>query len=232
MTIQKETNDLVASVTQAVGAGGATRVSDLIEAQKLVYLWLDHYSSSQGAKAARELLDGTRAACIEAAAYQALGLGRAVVAGIRTQVDLLLSYTYFRDHPAEWKRLCETGEGFMLRGEIERYHRDFDPGFGARLGMLDSLGVEKLSDLYRIMSAHVHAQSNLTMPSASHLVEVVSPAPFLLTIPDLQRRVAAALSRYLVTIDARLWVDLPRSAVQGVADLFGKAEARQKFFQS
>jgi len=66
-------------------------------------LWLDCLNSQFPNALANELLIGARASMLESVAYIGLGLGRASISAIRTQIDLILAFTYFCEHPREWE---------------------------------------------------------------------------------------------------------------------------------
>ena len=54
----------------------------------------------------------------------------------------MLGFTYFREHPAEWRLVNSTGDGFRLRAEIVKYQCEIEPGRGGfkdRLGIMDQV---------------------------------------------------------------------------------------------
>ena len=48
---------------------------------------------------------------------------------MRAQVDILLAWLYFRDHPVEWKHVELTGEKYHLVSEVLKYLRTYDRRF-------------------------------------------------------------------------------------------------------
>ncbi|MFN7138312.1 MAG: hypothetical protein ACK4UN_03120 [Limisphaerales bacterium] len=149
--------------TKGMGLARAERMSAKVGP---LLQWIHWYRSHFQSSSALDLLSGTRASALEAMAYVSVGLGRAALMAIRTQIDLMLSFTYFKDHPVEWERVRTTGEGFMLRGDIYSYHKTSDKGFLSRLAMIESKAQVSLEDLYKTLSAHIHGQSPFTVPDS------------------------------------------------------------------
>ena len=138
-----------------------------------------------------------------------MGLGRAAVAAIRTQVDLLLGYTFFRDHPVEWKTLHESGEGYRLFSKIIKYHGEIDQNFNNRLAIINKVVIPTNQELYRVMSAHIHAQSTFTIPSFSKMEDLVLDQVKIESIIKLQQETSKALSALLLAIYGKNWINLP-----------------------
>src|SRR5580704_11348649 len=110
------------------------------DAASPILAWVKWFRSCRPQSHAKELLDGTEASVLEAVSYVSFGLARAALTAIRTQVDLLLSFTFFREHPAEWRLINWTGDGFKLRSDVLKYHKEMEAGrggFAERLGMMD-----------------------------------------------------------------------------------------------
>ena len=209
--------------------GGEGRCERVSTAQRELLRWLAHFQDAAPSRNAVELLDGTRAALLEAATYVGIGLGRAAVTSIRTQVDLLLAYTYFVDHPREWGRLSERDEGFMLRAELRRYHEGLFPGFARRLGIVEQAAGAGLIETYRTLSAHVHAQSTFTVPTAARPAELLASEEFLDSVMDIQQQTADRLSEYLVALYALSWQDLPRDPVERVGAMLTEGQRATLF---
>ncbi len=197
-----------------------------LNAQPLV-LWIHWYRTHIVVDAAAELLVGAEASIREAAGCVAIGLGRAALTAIRTQLDLLLGYTYFRDHPTEWRRVCDTGEGFKLKAELLKYHAEYTPGFSERRGLLDQAVTPNLNSIYATLSAHVHGQSKYSVPRAEELRHLIWSERKVREIPVMQAQAARALSLFLLALHGHEWRDLPAEIVaNGRAVLKPAQEAR------
>ena len=179
------------------------------EAGTSILLWINYLRSVHHNRAAIELLNGTESALIESCAYCCLGLGRAAIAAIRTQVDLLLGYTFFRDHPVEWKTLHESSEDYRLFSKIIKYHGEVDPHFKNRLDIINKIVIPTNQELYRVMSAHIHAQSTFTIPSFTKMEDLVLDQVKIESIIKLQQETSKALSALLLAIYGKNWINLP-----------------------
>lgn len=185
-------------------------------AAKPILTWVDWYQRSRPHSHALELLSGTEASVLEAVSYVSMGLARAALTAIRAQVDLVLGFTYFREHPAEWRLVNWTGDGFKLRSDIFKYQKEIDPGrggFNDRLGIMDQQNKPTLETCYRILSAHLHGQSANTLPKTGTIVELVATLDTLRDVVRLQEQTAIALSGYLLTLHAHEWNELPPDLV-------------------
>jgi hypothetical protein len=232
MNIEPQLSDALSRLEAHIRTDGAQHAADAAEAVADLLIWIQHFRTVAGADSASELLVGARAAAAESVAYTAFGLGRAAIGAIRCQIDLMTAYTYFKDHPVEWRHLAETGEGFMLPSAVERYHRDMDSAFGQRLDWIENSGGARLPKVYRLLSAHIHAQSSYTLPTFSKVSDVVtSDSKYISSIIELQRVTTDALSNYLVALYSARWPELPESIVRSVsANLASKYRA--EFFGS
>jgi hypothetical protein len=227
--VDDQTNRCLGRIQGFVSAGGTGHGEAAVAAVSEIISWLSYFESSTVDAHAAELLSGARASVIEAVAYVSLGLGRAAITAIRGQIDLLIGYTYFHDHPAEWEMVERTGDGFKLRSAIYRYHEETTPGFKLRLGLIQENARFDLSKLYQILSAHIHGQTTLTIPQSNSLDEVVSPTAFVASIVELQKETAIALSNFLAAVHAPHWPELPEEIVRRVKNSLS-SQQRPKFF--
>ena len=181
---------------------------------------------------ALDLLNGTQAAALETVAYAYLGLGRAAITAIRLQIELLLGYTYFKDHPVEWDKVRRTGDGFVLFSAVENYHKEMDRTLAARLGMIDQKAPPNLRRIYRILSAHVHGQSPYTLPKAGPLESTVLGADLMTSIVEMQQQSMDALSCFLVAVYAGQWPQLPPKFVSRVSQALTPKQRRVFFTET
>ncbi len=227
--IADQTNECLSEVRDFVNNGGAQYCEAAIAAVSETIGWIHYFQATNGERHATELLAGARASAIEAASYISLGLGRAAITAIRGQVDLLLGFTYFRDHPAEWEFVERTGDGFRLRSAIHRYHEETTPGFASRWSMIRDKSKYQLPKLYQILSSHIHGQTTLTIPKSNQLKEVVTTAAYVRSIVELQLETTIALSNFLTAVYAPQWPELPIAIVTRVRNLLSPNQ-RPEFF--
>src|SRR3989442_13118197 len=101
------------------------------------------------------MLDASASAAREAIACLALGLLRPWLASLRSQIDMLLAWLYFKDHPVEWQRVQDTGEGFKLKSDILKYLSETVEKYKTRFGLLRDCTTRTVEDPFRLLSAHM-----------------------------------------------------------------------------
>lgn len=166
---------------------GAAHIALAETAASAQLLWLNYICTSQLTGTADCLVKGAYSSIRESAICIALGLVRPSVAAMRLQIDLALGWLYFRHHPVEWDRVQRSGDGFKLKSEILVYLKDNFPCFKHRLSLLEERKTRTLDDPYRLLSAHMHAQSESTVPQID--------APSTMLANAQQRTEAVALLR-------------------------------------
>jgi hypothetical protein len=228
-SIAKEAEAAILAIEKHFSGHGKANIKGAEATVEELLLWIQYLRLRHESEYAKELLDGAVASVIEAVAYIAMGLGRASITAIRAQIDLLLSFTYFRDHPTEWERVKRTGDGFMLRSAVAEYHKASLPGFESRLATLEKTSSYTVSSLYRILSAHMHGQTSLTIPKTNSLAEVVTNPPFMASIVDIQRETSVALSNYLLAVHTHEWPSLPPKVIARVRGVLGPDKCAKVF---
>jgi len=176
------------------------RMNNASTACKELLLWIDYLKCLFPNSCALDLLEGTRASMLESVAYIGLGLGRAAIGATRTQIDLMLGFTYFYDHPREWEVVKNVGEGFQLRSDIDKYHKDKRKRFKTNIGLIEGSEDLSLLKVYRILSAHIHAQSPSTIPKAGEFGDLFSSDSFIKSLIEIQDKSVRCLSNYLTAI--------------------------------
>lgn len=140
-------------------------------------LWLDFLRQGESTNHADCLLDGALSAIRESAVCIAIGLVRPAMGAMRLQIDLALSWLYFRDHVREWERVQRIGEGFKLKTEALKYLSEHIDGFSHRIGILKAVKTRAMEDPYRILSAHIHGQAISTLPVVDTPLSILCSPP-------------------------------------------------------
>lgn len=193
-------------------------------------LWIDYLNSQFPDSPAKELLIGSRASMLEAVAYIGMGLGRAAIGAIRTQIDLILSFTFFCEHPREWEQVKTTGEGFKLRTDIYNYHKDTKKNFNSKLAIVEQHEDYTLIELYKILSAHLHGQSPLTIPKSGHFLNLLSSDSFLESLIELQACVDRSLSNYLTVVFIGMDLSPPLEPQARIKKMLKTEQVKKVFF--
>ncbi len=174
--------------------------------------WLAYLRTSESTQVCDSLVDGVQGAVIEVAACLSLGLVRPALFSLRAQIDMLLTWLYFRDHPVEWALIQDTGKGFRLKSFIVSYFDEYYPYYKTRFALLGQTRFRVERDPYHLLSVHIHSQTGPTVPSIGALNSVVREEALCNSCVDLQSEVSEYLTDVLLASFADKWASLPKSA--------------------
>ena len=231
MSLQSELNDGLARLNQRLSKDGIADATKIAGSSRRVVCWIEWLKAQNHGCECGALLAGSRSAIRETIFYSSLGLGRAAIGSLRCQIDLVLAFTYFCSHPIEWNRVVSTGEGFLLRSEVYDFHRTHIPKFGAKLTQLEQSSGVSLENIYHVLSAHIHAQSPLTLPKASPLSDLVLDSTRMASIIDLQDKVDRALSNFLFATHWVKWPEIPTAIVTEARGLLTTKQQAEFFVE-
>ncbi len=231
--IKKQVPGLAARCVQFSAAHGVAVATKLQEDSQLYIQWIGYLAASQKTGVADSLLEAAAASVREVAACLSLGLVRPALFALRTQVDLVLAWLYFKDHLIEWGTVNDAGSGYKLKREVLEYLSEHYRGFNARYQALKDVITRQFEDPYRLLSAHVHAQSTPALPTAANLVDVVYEVDLCLECATMSREVGEYLSDVLVSVYGSKWTALP-DLVRKTVDtrLVTKKACKDKFYGS
>ncbi|QDD65521.1 hypothetical protein EJD96_15815 [Herbaspirillum seropedicae] len=195
MTHAASVSELRDRITEVVDAKGVLTAKEIESQSKLLLHWARFLTANYLTGTADELIGALNSAIRETAACCSLGLVRPALFAMRGQVDLVLSWIYFRDHPREYELLLRTGDEFKLKTEVLEYSKKHFDNFGNRFGILKQIKKRKEDDPYRLLSAHVHAQHARVLPNIGSLKDVIQD-----TLTDECMQVQFEVSEYLSDI--------------------------------
>lgn len=213
---QDQTDRLGQAINDHLKNHGATLCQEIDEASTPITKWLDYLRTSETTGTADVLLNGVQAAIIEAAGCLSLGMVRPALLSFRAQVDMLLAWLYFRNHPVEWEHVENTGEGYKLRAEVIRYLEEFMTPYKKRIGLLMQRKTRREDDPYRLLSAYIHSQSTRAVPRIDKLDKLVSSMDRCNEGVQIQLEVAEYLNDVLFSIFADKWASLPQSIIDNI----------------
>jgi hypothetical protein len=210
----------LAALTAALAARTTTSALKTVEAMaaasRPLLTWQGHLAASKTTGTADGLLAGVRPAVLEATAALALGTARFALFSMRAQIDLMLAWLYFKDHPLEYQRVEDTGDGFQQKAEVLRYLADHYPRFAIRTGMLKQVKTRKVEEPYRLLSAHVHSQSSPAVPKLLQLADVVAQDSIIADCIQIQSDVSEYIGDVLVGCYASEWASLPKEIIEPI----------------
>lgn len=194
--------------------------------------WCSYFSSYHQADNELIIISSIYSSIRETAACLALGLKRMALLSMRTQVDLSLAWIFFKDHPVEWNHINQTGKDFRLKKDIFQYLSTYVDGFQKRIGLLNQIKSRRVADPYSLLSAHIHGQSELTLPLNYALSDVAVP------IEDLQEcaHIASDLTEFVsdVFLASNFWNfhSLPISIQTSLTQRFVSDAQQAEYFNA
>lgn len=206
----KQSNELLSAIKAISEAKSEQVLTSFEVSAKLLLVWVPLLREHYLTKTADELLHAVSSSIREAAALASLGLVRPTLFALRAQADLLLSWIYFKDHSVEYRNLCRTGDGFVLKKEVIKYCSESFPGFGERIGILNSVLKRRETDVYRLLSAHVHSQSPFVIAEVQNLKDIVRSDDLVNECCALQFDVSEYLSDILFSVGFFSGAALPK----------------------
>lgn len=188
---------------------GAELCAEVDRVSMPLLFWINYLRTGHLTGTADELISGMHSSIIEVAACLCLGLVRPAIFSIRAQVDMAVSWMYFKDHAVEWQHLQEEGQGFIMKKTGWLYLEDYYPNFKRRFEILDRNKRRQERDPYGLLSAHIHSQSGGAIPRLSDLKGVVKPVERSRECVLLQHEVSEYLNDVFLACYAGHWASLP-----------------------
>ncbi|WP_025598609.1 hypothetical protein [Burkholderia sp. WSM2230] len=217
--------------TVGFGKSNGVALSQSLEEKALFLIrWVEFLAVAKKTGCADELLEGVMCAVRETAACIALGLARPALFSLRAQIDLLLTWIYFKDHPIEWRQVNASGEGFKLKTEILKYLTEMYPSFGMRFGILKQVRARREEDPYRLLSAHIHAQTTAVMPNVVNLTDAIAPQKTLEECVEIEFEVCEYLNDVLASAFLEDHHKFPDEIRRGILDRMATAAQKATLF--
>ena len=206
---QAQVDALLASIQKHVKSSAVDLGVEHESALSLILYWTDYLKKFELTGCCDDILNGIRATAVEASGCIALGLVRPAVFALRAQIDATMTWLYFKDHPVEWDFLLRTGEGFKSRREIVDYLSALTEKYASRFAILNAHRTRTTEQPYKLLSAHIHGQSSLVIPTFQNLAAMVYPKDRCDEAIKLQGEVSEYISDVLLACFASKWSALP-----------------------
>lgn len=167
---------------------------------------------------------------LEAAASASAGLHRSSMFSMRAQIDVALSWLYFKDHPVEWEKVERENEGYKLKKDALDYLGTYFPSFNKKLSTLAKHAKRPMLDPYKVLSAHIHSTGVETVPKLNKFADVVSDETVAADLVKLQISVDEFISDVLFSVFGSGWASLP-TEILGIVKGRVPAEQQPSLFE-
>lgn len=210
VTGAQQITDMLAATETFSKAHGSKVLVEFETNARLLLEWVRFLKKHSLTGTADELLQAVSSSIRESAAFAVIGAVRPCLFSLRAQTDLLLSWLYFKDHPVEYSKMCRTGEGYILKKEALKYFSDFHDKYPERYGGMLKIMTRQQQDPYKLLSAHIHAQSPFVIPEVRSLKDVVRSEKLVMECMRVQFEVAEFLSDILFSLQLFSFGALPQ----------------------
>ena len=229
-THKSQAERLIESVNDFSKRNGEA-ISIEVESNSLLLLqWMQYLCTYKLTGVADGLLTAVGPSLREVAATLSMGLIRPALFSLRSQIDLVLTWLYFKDHPVEWEYVNDTGEGFKMKKDLITYLTTYNPSFGLRFGILKSISKRKVEEPYRFLSAHIHGQSIAVLSDISNFDDLVRPLEELKGCVVAVYEVCEYLNDILLALYADNWSALPENIRKSLEIRFVTLDQKSNFF--
>ncbi|MDB5725310.1 MAG: hypothetical protein JWQ16_2064 [Novosphingobium sp.] len=205
----QEAAALTACIQSMLSDHGADTAEKMHDAASLVLEWIGYLAQSKVTGNSDHFLDGLRSLVLEAAASAASGLHRSAMFSMRAQIDVTLSWLYFKDHPVEWEKVERENEGYKLKKDASDYLASFFVNFNQRLLLLTKFPSRQIIDPYKILSAHIHSTGKYTVPNLTKFSDVVGDKAFNDQLVAIQFSVSEYISDIFIAAYGSSWASIP-----------------------
>ena len=223
-----EYGQLCEKQSELAATTGFATCADSLGKSQLLLQWIGYLTGSHLTGVADELLEGTQAAIAEAAVMSSFGLSRAATTALRSQVDMLLSWLFFKDHRVEWAAVQREGENFKLKSQAIKYLGDWYPGYSTKYALLKTAKRRSTEDPYKLLSVHIHSQTQPTIPIVGPLSSLIFSTAHVAEILALQLEMSEFLSDICAAAFYPEYVLFPAAIRKDISDRLS-AEALRQF---
>ena len=201
-----------------------TRSNQVSDSVPLSKAWIDAEAGSADENPAAPLLKGARLMLLEAATAWALGLNRGAAGSLRTYIENLFAWLYFKDHPVEYALVEQKTRELILPKSTQAYLKDIDKGFEKAYKYLNKNMDRPSEYFYTDLSFFVHAHPNqiLKGKTASELVVTVPPEAIF---TEICSQADEFISDNFVVAYRHSWGSVPAIVKDNVSARLGKKAA-------
>ena len=206
--------DLVRELSARLAITGESVAQEMHLASDELLEWIGYLHQSELTGQCDSLIDGLRSLILEAACGAAAGLYRSAIMSMRGQIDIALTWLYFKDHRIEWERVVRENKGYLLKSDVIDYLSDNYENFQKKFTILKNHKTRNIDDPYKILSAHIHSIGLFTVPDIGGFADIVGKEESCKECILLQREVTEFISDIMLSSYGAKWASLPTPIVE------------------
>ncbi len=227
----KKNVDKLISKINIFSEKSGSKISQEVEKKSTLLLhWIKYLNAHHLTGSADYLISSVAPSLREVAATLSLGITRPAIFSLRSQIDLVLTWLYFKDHPIELEYVNSTSDGFKMKKDLIIYLSTYYEPFGHRFGILKLIKKRKFEEPYRFLSAHIHGQSSVVLCNTTEFHEVVRSQEECEEHITAVYEVTEYLNDVLLAVYADNWASLPTEIRVAAEARFSTAIQKADFF--
>lgn len=228
-TFEKELASLIAKVSTVATGTGVDTCKSMQVAVDPILDWIGYIGQSRLTGTADHFIAGLHSLMLESVCAASVGLYRSCLLSQRGQIDVALSWLFFKDHPVEWQRVLRENEGYRLKKDVFAYLVDYHPNFRSRFGILLEAKARTEAEPYRVLSAHLHSIGLNTVPAVKKFSDIVWEEVASTDCVVIQAGVAEYIEDIFLSVFGSEWASLPSPIIERVSSRLD-AEKSAKIF--
>jgi hypothetical protein len=136
--------------------------------------WVDYAWPLGADNAARPLLVGAKISLLEAGTSWGIGSNRGAAASLRTFVENIFAWLYYKDHPVEYGLVSSREDDLVLPKAIKLYLQRTDKGFEKAWSILLGAALRETDYYYSDISQYVHAHPSFSSTTSDISNSIIS----------------------------------------------------------
>lgn len=207
----------------AIGAAG--QIGSFIKLFPLSMAWIEYYWPMSPHNSAISLLVGSKISLLESGASWSVGSNRGAAASLRTYVENIISWFYYREHPVEFKMVSRGIDDLLLPKAVISYASKIDPTFEKHHSALFKNAARDTDYYYTTISGYIHAHPKFTS-SPKRLAEIVVSVPVDPGFSTICSNTDEFISDFYATIHRRSWDTVPETVKLNISGRLDKKLAK------
>jgi hypothetical protein len=138
-----------------------------LKALPLSQEWIQREWLLSDANSARTLLVGAKVSLLEAGTAWAIGSNRGAASSLRSYIENVFAWLYYKDHPVEFRAVVDRKIDMMLPKAVQTYTKTVDPGFDKASAIISRKRERPSEYFYTDVSQFVHAHPGFASHSTT-----------------------------------------------------------------
>jgi len=217
--------DEIAARLEKNAANAGSQIGEFIKLFPLSMAWIEYYWPMSPHNNAVSLLVGSKISLLESGASWSVGSNRGAAASLRTYVENIISWFYYREHPVEFRMVSQGIDDLWLPKAVISYASKIDPTFEKHHSALFKSAIRETDYYYGTISGYIHAHPKFTN-SPKKLAEIVVSVPVDPGFSKICKNTDEFISDFYATVHRKSWDTVPDVVKLNVSSRLDKKLAK------